>query len=144
MTAPSTATVRAVVSATVVLTLFHFTDNTISIDTYPKAGWQPDWFVWVVALSWPAFTAIGVLGYRWYRDGVYSKAHPALIVYSYTGLVSLGHFIYGSPSELTTRAVVSVFVDAVAGSVVLFVALRSVVSRRRAASAPRSGAARRA
>src|SRR3954451_24211878 len=133
MAAPSTATVREVVTASVVLTLFHFTDNAIFIDDYPKAGWQPGWFVWVVALSWPAFTAIGVLGYRWYRDGVYSKAHPALIVYSYTGLVSLGHFAYGSPSDLTTRGVVSVFVDAVAGSAVLVVALRSVLARRRAA-----------
>ncbi len=133
---PSVKTVRLVVAATIVLTAFHFTDNAVAIDSYPKPSWQPDWFVWVVALSWPAFTAIGILGYRWYRDGVYSKAHPALVVYSYTGLVSLGHFLYGSPGELTTRGLVSVLIDAVAGSVVLAVALRSIVARRRRASAP--------
>jgi hypothetical protein len=131
MRPPSVATVRNVVVASIVLTAFHFTDNAVSIDTYPKADWQPDWFVWVVALSWPVFTAFGVLGYRWYRDGRYSRAHPALIVYSYTGLVSLGHFLYGSPSELTTRGVVSVLLDVVAGSVVLAVTLRSILARRR-------------
>src|SRR5829696_1701366 len=97
---PSVATVRAVVAVTIVLTLFHFTDNAVAIDSYPKASWQPDWFVWVVAASWPLFTPAGVLGYRHYRDGRYSKAHPLLVFYAYAGLVSLGHFAYGGPDEL--------------------------------------------
>ncbi|MEA2450703.1 MAG: hypothetical protein QOG63_2635 [Thermoleophilaceae bacterium] len=142
MRPPSVTTVRNVVAISVVLTLFHFTDNTVAIDTYPKASWQPDWFWVVVALSWPLFTAFGVLGYRYYKRGDYAKAHPALIVYSYTGLVSLGHFAYGGPSELTTRAVISVFVDAAVGLAVLGVTLWSIVARRRArdhATPPPSG-----
>jgi hypothetical protein len=127
---PSVATVRAVVAATVVLTLFHFTDNAVAIDSYPKPSWQPDWFVWVVVASWPLFTAAGVLGYRAYRDGRYSTAHPLLLFYSYAGLVSLGHFLYGGPDELTTRGLVSMLVDAVAGSAVLAVAIWSIVARR--------------
>jgi hypothetical protein len=132
---PSVAIVRAVVAATIVLTLFHFADNTIAIDSYPAPSWQPDWFVWVVPISWILFTTAGVLGYRAYRDGRYSKAHPLLVLYSYAGLVSLGHFLYGGPDELTTRGVVSVFVDAVAGSAVLFVAIWSLVARRSARAA---------
>ena len=131
MRPPSVATVRAVVIASIVLTAIHFTDNAVSIDTYPSPDWQPDWFVWVVALSWPAFTAVGILAYRWYRDGRFSRAHPALVFYSYTGLVSAGHFIYGSPSELTTRGVVSVFIDIAVGSTVLAVAVWSILARRR-------------
>jgi CHASE2 domain-containing sensor protein len=123
------------VIATVALTLFHFTDNTISIDTYPAPSWQPDWFEWVVALSWPVFTAFGVLGYRWYKRGEFGRAHVALIVYSYTGLVSLGHFTAGGPDDLTTRALVSVVIDVVAGSVVLAVTIRSIIARRRQPSA---------
>jgi hypothetical protein len=130
VTPPTVTTVRNVVAVSVVLTLFHFTDNTINIDTYPKASWQPGWFSVVVALSWPAFTAIGVLAVRWYRRGDYARAHPALIAYSFAGLVSLGHFAYGGPSDLTTRAVISVFVDAVAGAAVLAVALRSISAHR--------------
>lgn len=129
---------RAVVATTIVLTLFHFADNTIAIDSYPKASWQPDWFVWVVPLSWLLFTAVGVIGYRRYRDGRYSQAHPLLILYSYSGLVSLGHFLYGGPDELTARGVASVLVDAVAGSAVLFVAIWSIVARRSARAAART------
>ena len=135
---PSVATVRAVVGATIALTLFHFTDNAIAIDSYPAPGWQPDWFVWVVAASWPLFTAVGVLGYRHYRDGRYAKAHPLLVLYSYAGLVSLGHFLYGGPGELTTRGVVSVLIDAVAGLAVLAVAIWSIVARRGGAPVPRT------
>ena len=87
-----------------------------------------------MAASWPLFTAFGVVGYRFYKRGEFQKAHVALIVYSYTGLVSLGHFAYGGPDELTTRALVSVLIDAVAGSAVLAVAIRSIVARRRSAS----------
>ena len=128
------ATVRAVVVGTALLTLFHFTDNTIAIDSYPAPSWQPDWFEWVVALSWPVFVAFGVLGYRFYRRGEFHRAHVALVVFSYTGLVSLGHFIYGGPGDLTTRALVSVIVDALAGATVLAVALRSILARRRGPS----------
>jgi hypothetical protein len=134
MRPPSVATVRNVVAATVVLTLFHFTDNAVSIDTYPAASWQPGWFQWVVAASWPVFTAIGVLGYRWYKRGEFHRAHVALVVYSYTGLVSLGHFFYGGPGALTTRGLVSVLIDAAAGTAVLAVAIRSIVARRRIAA----------
>ena len=133
MRPPSTATVRAVVIATVVLTLFHFTDNTLAIDTYPAAGWQPGWFEWVVAAAWPLFTLTGILGYRYYRDGDYRRAHVFLAFYSYTGLVSLGHFAYGGPDEFTTRALISIAVDAVAGAAVLGVTLWSVAARRQTA-----------
>jgi hypothetical protein len=135
---PSVGTVRAVVAATIVLTLFHFADNTIAIDSYPAPSWQPDWFVWVVPLSWLLFTAAGIAGYRAYRDGRFSRAHPLLFIYAYSGLVSLGHFLSGGPDELTTRGLASVLVDAVAGSAVLAVTIWSIVARRNAATAART------
>jgi hypothetical protein len=132
MQPPSVRTVRNVVAATIVLTLVHFTDNAVNLDTYPAPSWQGDWFVWVVVVSWPLFTTLGVLGYRYYRDGRYSRAHPLLVMYSYTGLVSIGHFLYGGPDELTTRGLVSVCIDVTMGLVVLGVALWSIAARRRA------------
>ena len=139
---PSVTTVRNVVLATIVLTLLHFTDNAVYLETYPAPDWQPDWFVWVVALSWPIFTAVGVMAYRYYRDGRWSRAHGFLVAYSYTGLVSVGHFISGPPSEFTTRGLVSVFVDIAMGSLVLATAAWSIVARRRmsAATPSRAGA----
>jgi hypothetical protein len=128
---PSAATVRAVVAASAVLTLFHFTDNYVSIETYPPAGWQPEWFDVVVLVSWPLLTAFGVAGYLLYRRGQFAKAHACLLVYSYTGLGSAGHFLYGSPDEFTTRGLVSVFTDITVGSAVLGVTLWSILARRR-------------
>ena len=136
MRPPSVSTVRNVVIATAALTLFHFTDNTVSIDTYPAASWQPDWFEWVVAASWPLFTALGVAGVRFYGRGEFGKAHACLFFYSYTGLISLGHFAYGGPDELTTRGIVSVLIDAAAGVTVLAVAVWSILARRRGAAVP--------
>lgn len=138
MRPPSTTTVRNVVFACIALTLFHFTDNAAFIDDYPKASWQPDWFWAVVVVAWVVFTATGIAGYRAYRRGDFGKAHPLLIAYSYMVMSSLGHFVYGAPSDLTTRAVVSVFVDAVAGAAVLVIAVWSIAARRRAAAPARS------
>lgn len=137
MRPPSVSTVRAVVAASIVLTAFHFTDNYVSLDTYPAASWQPDWFGAVVIASWFLFTAAGLIGVRLYRDGQFAKAHAFLLFYAYAGLVSLGHFLYGPPSDLTTRALVSVLIDAVAGSAVLAVTVRSILARRGRA-APRA------
>ena len=131
MRPPSAASVRLVVLVTIAVTLFHFTDNAVNLEDYPRASWQPDWFAAVVVGAWFLYTAVGVLGYRLYRDGRFGAAHTSLIVYGYLVLSSLGHFIYGSPGELTTVGLVSVLVDTAAGSVVIAVAVWSLVARRK-------------
>jgi hypothetical protein len=130
MSPPSVATVRWVVFATIAVTLFHFTDNAVNVDTYPKASWQPDWFDIVVVVGWVVYTAVGVAGYMAYRRGNFRVAHAGLLLYGYLVISSLGHFIYGSPSGLTTRGLISVFVDVAAGSVVVAVAAWSIIARR--------------
>lgn len=127
---PSVATVGWVLAATVVLTAFHFADNYLSFATYPGPAWQPGWFRYVVLASWPAFTLFAVIGFARYRDGRRAGAHPYLFAYSVTGLVSLGHFLYGAPADFTTRGLASVFIDAVAGSAVLAVTFWSVLALR--------------
>jgi hypothetical protein len=131
---PSVATVRWVVLVTIAVSLFHFTDNAINVDDYPKAGWQPGWFDAVVVFGWILYTIVGVAGYRLYAQGRLREAHAGLLLYGFLIASSLGHFIYGSPSELTTRGVVSVFVDVAAGLTVIGVAVWSIAARR--ASAP--------
>ena len=134
---PSASTVRLVVLGTIAVTLFHFTDNAINVDTYPKAGWQPDWFEIVVVVAWVLYTAVGVAGFLLYQRDRFRAAHACLLIYGYLVLSSLGHFLYGSPDELTTRGLVSVFIDAAAGTVVIAVAVWSILARRRwPASAP--------
>ena len=136
MRPPSTRTVGLVVAATAVVTLFHFTDNAVNLETYPGPSWQPDWFEWIVVLSWPIYALIGLAAYLRYRSGSFASANALLVAYSFVGLVSIGHFLYASPAELTTRGAISVFVDILAGSVVLAVALWSILARRAGAEAP--------
>ena len=130
ITPPSASTVRLVVFATIAVSLFHFTDNAVNVDTYPKAGWQPGWFDIVVVVSWVLYTAVGVAAVRLYDQGRFRAAHVGLVLYGFLIFSSLGHFIYGSPSELTTRGLVSVFVDVSAGLVVIAVAVWSMLARR--------------
>jgi hypothetical protein len=127
---PSVSTVRWVVFATIGLSLIHFTDNAINVDTYPEAGWQPDWFEYLVVAGWILYTAVGVAGYRLYQRGRFGAANACLLIYGYLIASSLGHFLYGSPDELTTRGLISVFVDVAAGLAVMAVALWSILARR--------------
>lgn len=132
MRAPSVRTMGLVVATSVVVTLFHFTDNYVSIETYP----QPDIVTGPVVLaSWPLFTLFGVAGYLLYKRERFAQAHASLLVYSYTGLGSLGHLLSGSPDEFTTRGLVSVLFDVTVGSAVLAVTVWSIVARRRRSAA---------
>jgi hypothetical protein len=130
MNPPSVKTVRSIVTFAIILTAIHFTDNTIHLKDYPAASWQPSWFEYVVAASWFAFTAIGILGYRYYRDGNYPKAHLFLGVYSLTGFITLGHFTTASPGELTRFGLTTVCIDAIVGVVVLSTVIWSMRARR--------------
>ena len=131
MRPPSERTVGIVVGATIALTAFHFTDNIVNVDTYPRQDWLSGSAIQVAALIfWPVVSGFGIAGYRLYRRGNLQLAHPLLIAFSFLGLVSLGHFSAGSPDELTTRGLVSVLIDAVAGFTALGVALWSILARR--------------
>lgn len=142
MNPPSTKVIGIVVGATAVLTLFHFTDNAVNRETYPPPSWQPDWFEWVVATSWPLYTSVGIAGYLAYSRGRFPLATVLLVVYSFVGLISVGRFLTATPTELTTRGAISVFVDIAAGSAVLAVAIWSILARRRPVPANRRAPAR--
>jgi hypothetical protein len=131
MQPPSTNVVRFVVAASIVVTVFHFTDNAISIEDYPQPGWIT---VAVVLISWPLFSAVGVAGYLLYRDGQFPLANWLLLAYAFAGISSLGHLLSGSPDEFTTRGLISIFTDGLAGFAVLTVALWSFMARPAAGS----------
>jgi hypothetical protein len=135
MRPPSARTVGLVVGATIGLTAFHFTDNIVNVDTYPRQEWLSATAIQVAGLIfWPVVSSFGIAGYRFYRRGNFELAHPFLIAFSFLGLISLAHFTAGPPDELTTRGLVSVLIDGTAGFTVLGVALWSVLARRRAAA----------
>ena len=63
------------------------------------------------------------------EDGKFPLANWLLLAYAFAGISSLGHFLSGSPDEFTTRGVISILADGLAGATVLTVALWSFKSR---------------
>lgn len=113
----------------IVLTAFHYTDNYLYFDEYAQPESLRRWHVYT---GWLLLTAIGVAGYRLYTAGHELAAYVCLVVYSYTGLSSLGHYLYGSLGEFTAKQHALIVVDGLAGSAVIaFVAWSAVTLRRR-------------
>jgi hypothetical protein len=117
-----------ILAASIVSTAIHYGDNYFAIERYPG----PEWIKGpVIYVGWIVLTAIGVLGYVLYRRAMYLPAILCLLVYSYTGVSSLGHFLYGDWSEFTTAMHVSILADGVTGTAVLAFALWACVRLQR-------------
>jgi hypothetical protein len=127
-----------ILGASVLSTAIHYTHNFIAVNRYPGPGGSFYTVVRVaIVVAWPLLTAIGLIGYRRYREGRYQEAHVCLAVYSLTGLATLGHFIYGNP-KIPAFFYATLFTDALAGLAVLAFALwsaSSVKARARGAAA---------
>ena len=126
-----------VLVAGAVLTTVHYTDNYLYFDEYPQPASLRRWQVYA---GWLLLTAVGVAGYRLYRRGLVAAAYVCLVVYSYTGLSSLGHYLYGALGEFSAKQHVFILVDGAAGaSVVAFVLWSAFTLRRRRGSRPAVG-----
>ncbi len=125
-----------VLSAGVVLTTIHYTDNYLYFDEYP----QPESLRrWQVYAAWLVLTAIGAAGYALYARGYTAPAYVCLVVYSYTGLSSLGHYLYGSFDEFSAKQHAFILVDGLTGAAVIAFVVWSAVTRRRRGSTPAVG-----
>ena len=128
--APSTSILRAVVVASIVVTALHYTDNYISIEEYP----QPDWIhPETIYITWSLLTLIGIAGYMLFRAGRFVPAGLYLLVYSYTGTSSLGHYQYGGSGDFTTKMHLLIWSDALVGFLVAACALWILLTRRKEA-----------
>jgi hypothetical protein len=109
---------QAILAAGMLSTAIHYTDNFVAISSYP--GPKDLYTVTRVAIvvAWPLLTWIGLTGYRRYRERRYREAHVCLAVYSVTGIVTLGHFIYGNP-QIPAFFYATLFTDALTGLAVL-------------------------
>ena len=127
MGAPSVTAIRGVITASVISTAIHFTDNFIYVDDYP----QPDYINReFVLFAWVFFTLVGVAAYLFYRDGKTTAAGVYTLIYSYTGLSSLGHYFFGSFGEFTTKMHVLIWMDGITGTVVALCGLWILVGSR--------------
>jgi RsiW-degrading membrane proteinase PrsW (M82 family) len=127
--ARSRSVLKWILAASIVSTGLHYTHNFIAIDSYPDGPVSGAVTQVAILLSWPLLTAIGLLGYRFYVAGRLPQAHACLIAYSFTGISTLGHFIYGSP-DIPAFFYGTIFTDALTGFAVLAFALRSISQSR--------------
>lgn len=128
---------KAILAASMLSTAIHYTHNFVAVNHYPGPGGSFYTIVRIaIVVGWPLLTAIGIIGYRRYREQRYREARICLIVYSLTGLATMGHFIYGNP-KIPAFFYATLFTDALAGLAVLAFVLWSaaVVERAQTASA---------
>ncbi len=115
---PTTA-LRALLAATILISIVHYTDNTIRYDVYTggKSSFIKEW---MIPASWVVFTAAGIAGYLYFRKARWTRAAVALALCSVGGLIDVGHFTSVSPSDFDAYQLVFIFLDFLIGGVVLF------------------------
>lgn len=119
-----TGLLRAILAFAILSTAIHYTHNFVEVHRYPGPHGAFDTFTRaLIVVSWPLLTAIGLVGYRRYREGRYEVAKIALAVYSVAGLITPAHFVFGEP-HIPAVFYATLFTDALAGLAVLAFALR--------------------
>jgi hypothetical protein len=114
----------------IVSTGLHFTHNFVEIDQYPRSDLISNAVIQAaIVVSWPLFTAIALVGYRLYARRRYTPAHACLLGYALFCMVSLGHFVDGSP-DIAPFWYATIFTDVLAGLAVMAFTARSVLSRQ--------------
>jgi hypothetical protein len=110
---------KAILAGSILSTAIHYTHNFVAVKDYPGPGGSFYTVVRVaIVVAWPLLTAIGLIGYRRYREKRYGEARVCLVVYSFTGLATMGHFLYGDP-KIPAFFYATLFTDALAGLAVL-------------------------
>jgi hypothetical protein len=121
---------RWILAFAIVSTGLHFTHNFVEIDQYPRSDLISNEVIQVaIVVSWPLFTALAVIGYRLYARGRYSTAHACLLGYGLFCMVSLGHFVDGSP-DIAPFWYATIFTDVLAGLAVIAFTGRSALARQ--------------
>jgi hypothetical protein len=116
------AVLRTILAAEMLSTAIHYTHNFVDVSHYPGPHYLYTPTRVAIVVSWPLLTWIGLMGYRRYGEGRLQEARVCLAVYSVTGLVTLGHFIYGNP-KIPAFFYATLFTDALTGVAVLAFAL---------------------
>jgi hypothetical protein len=124
---PSARTLRLVLGAAIASTLVHYTDNLVNIEDYPQPHWINEA---VIPIVWALLTAAGIGAYALFRRERYVAAGVGLLVYSYAGLSSLGHYPYGAASDFSLKMHAGILLDGLTGAAVLVVAVWVLVRGR--------------
>lgn len=124
--ARATRVLQVILGVAIVGSAVHYTDNAVRYGDYLPAEGEPTLaFITrpLVVVSWFAFTALAVAGYRAFRDRRWPLAAGLIGAYSASGLISVGHFLDVSPADYDAFQNVTIVIDIVVGSAVLAFAL---------------------
>ncbi|MFI9452663.1 hypothetical protein [Amycolatopsis sp. NPDC052450] len=89
---------RLILAFTLLSTTLHYAHNVIRAADYPQVeGISVGVAATLVVVAYVLLTTFGVLGYRDYLRGRYWRALAFLMVFSLSGLASLGHFLVAVP-----------------------------------------------
>jgi hypothetical protein len=118
---PGVTALRLIIAFNALSTSVHYTHNFLMASMYPPV---PVVFPTAlsyqigIAISWPLLTALGLWGYKLYREGNTRQSRPLLAAYAMLGFTTLGHFLGGSP-DIPPFFYVTLFTDFLAGSALL-------------------------
>ena len=120
--------VRRVFVTALLLSVVHYIDNTARFDDYTggKKGFVTQA---MIPISWVLFTAAGVAGYRYLKQGNRGLGGSLLGVYSVSGLIGLLHYTTVSPSDFDWFQNTFIALDFLAGLAVFLTAARIVTTR---------------
>ena len=118
---------RAILVFGTVSTALHYTHNFVRVEDYPGGG-ATAVRVGIVVL-WPLLTAVGWHGYGLYRQGRHHAAHVCLALWSFLGISTLGHFLYGTP-DIPPLFYATIFTDGLSGLAMLGFVVASARSVR--------------
>lgn len=107
---------KLILLASIISTAIHFTDNYRFIEHYPQPAWitAPS-----IYQSWIILTMIGIVGYWLYKLSRFWFAYLCLGIYSLTGLISPGHYFYGSWAQFSFKMHLFIWTDAITSLAVL-------------------------
>jgi hypothetical protein len=102
--------------ACIASTAVHFTDNYLYFEHYP----QPDWITPAsIYRSWIIWTVTGIAGYWLYKNQRFWSSYLCLAYYSFCGLTSLSHYLYGPMSDFSVKMHLFIMTDGLAGFAIL-------------------------
>jgi hypothetical protein len=122
----------------VVVSVVHYTDNSVNFNDYPqpRAVTLPN----VVIEAWLAFTAVGVAGYLLFRRRPSDLALVLLAAYSGSGVIGIGHYLVPGATSMPWWRQVHVCLDIACGIAMLSFALWAARARPRGTASGRHGA----
>ena len=98
----------ALLIISVVITAFHYTDNFINFLSYPSPEWMTPQSVYQ---SWFILTGIGIVGYIFYLKNVIWLAYICLSIYSLTGMLSPGHYLFQTTETFSFKMHIFIWLD---------------------------------